>query len=150
MPVTNSENIERQATAAIAKLTQCRVVSLAADIARPVSLGQIDAGSIKRAATAAFCDNAEAMGTPEKLREDIAQTVRRFALSGLAFRVAKGNRMKRNIHSDNLATEAVSTKKELIKKGQTRIELIERKRRRSPGGGSSSESLQRRGGPVSE
>ena len=65
MPVRYAESIERQATAAITKLTQCQIISLAADKSRPVSwealrgcVGQIDVSSIKRAATAAFCDNA--------------------------------------------------------------------------------------------
>ena len=57
--------------------------------------------------------------TPQAWLRGIVQPVKKFALAGLAFRVAKGSRMRRNIHSDSLATEfGLDTSKELIKKEQ--------------------------------
>ena len=147
MPVRYAESTERQVTAAIAKPTQCQIVSLAADKSRPVSwealrscVGQLDISSITQAATAAFCDNAEVQITPQALLKEIVQPVRRFALSGLAFSKAEDSRMKKNIHVDSLATEAVHTKrKELIQRRHT-------DKRSRITGCSSSTQVQRRGG----
>ena len=91
MPVRYAESIERQATATIAKLTQCQIISIAADKSRPVSwealrkcVGQIDIDSVKKAANAAFCENTEVESTPQAWLKDIVQPVKRFALTGLA------------------------------------------------------------------
>ena len=99
MPIRYAEAAERQASAAITKIFQVELLKEAAISARPLSweemrkcLARMDIQSAKKKAGQMFCKDKLVDQTPEARLEGIVQPERRFNLSRLVFRAAKGKR----------------------------------------------------------
>ena len=102
MPIRYAEVLERQASAAIAKLMQVELVKQVAKKARPVSWdtmrANIDSSMVeesRKVATSKFCGDTIIESTPDNMLKDIVQPERRFNLSGLAFKQLKYKRLRR-------------------------------------------------------